>query len=117
VIKFVLDTQLHCLKLHEAISEAVKDIRFIFFLLKSMFIEVKLPIIVRCDNLGAIFMVENLSSGVRTRHVDTRYHFVREHLVDDVIKIVFVKSCDNDVAVITKNVSNDAYTKHVSNFL
>ena len=60
-----------------------------------MLIEVKLPIIVRCDNVGAIFMAENSSSGVRTRHVDIRYHFVREHVVDDFIKIVFVKSCDS----------------------
>jgi hypothetical protein len=37
---------------------------------------VKLPIVVRCNNDGAIFMFENLSSGVCTRHVDTRYHFI-----------------------------------------
>ena len=59
-----------------AMSEAVKEIRFIFYLLTRMFIKVKLSIIVRCDNVGAIFMAENSSSGVRTRHVDTRYHFV-----------------------------------------
>jgi hypothetical protein len=59
-----------------AMSEAVKEIRFIFFLLRSMFIKVNLPIMVRWDNVGAIFMAENLSSGVCTRHVDTRYHFV-----------------------------------------
>jgi hypothetical protein len=49
-----------------AMSEAVKEIRFIFYLLRSMFIEVKLLIIERCDNVGAIFMAENLSSGVCT---------------------------------------------------
>ena len=82
-----------------------------------MLIEVKLPIIVRCDNVGAIFMAENSSSGVRTRHVDIRYHFVRENIVDNFIKIVFVKSCDNDADLLTKNVSKDTYTKHMNNFL
>ena len=53
-----------------AMSEAVKEIRFIFYLLTSMLIEVKFPIIVRCDNVGAIFMAENLSSGVYTKHAD-----------------------------------------------
>ena len=100
-----------------AMSEAVKEIRFIFYFLTSMLIEVKLPIIIRCDNVGAIFMAENSSSGVRTRHVDIRYHFVREHVVDDFIKIVFVKSCDNDADLFTKNVSKDTYTKHMNNFL
>ena len=99
-----------------AMSEAVKEIRFIFYLLTSMLIEAKLPIIVRCDNVGAILMSENLSSGVCTRHVDIRYHFVCEHVVDDLIKIVFVKSCDNDAYLFTKNVIKDTYTKHMNNF-
>jgi hypothetical protein len=92
-------------------SEAVKEINFIIYLLSSMFIEVNLSIIVRCDNVGAIFNAKNLSSGVCTRHVETRYHFVREHCIDDFIKIVFVKSCENDADVFTKNASKDAYTK------
>jgi hypothetical protein len=70
-----------------------------------MLIEVKLPIIVRCDNVGAIFMLRNSSSVVRTRHVDIRYHFVCEHVVHDFIKIVFVKSCDNDADLFTRNLS------------
>jgi hypothetical protein len=49
-----------------AMSEAVRESRFIFYLLRGMFIEVKLPIIVRCDNVGAIFMAENSSSGLCT---------------------------------------------------
>jgi hypothetical protein len=111
----------HCQKSRKAeyvaMLETVKEIRFILYLLRSMSIVVKLPIIVRCDNVGAIFMAENSSSGVRTRHVDTKYHFVWEHIVDDFIKIVFVKSCENVADLFPKNVSKDAYTKHVSNFL
>ena len=82
-----------------------------------MGVEVKLPIVVRSDNVGAIFMTENPNSGVRTRHVDTRYHFVREHVEDGFIKIVFVKSEENDADIFTKNVGKEAYEKHVSTFL
>ena len=82
-----------------------------------MFIEVKLPFIVWCDHASAIFMAENSSSGVCPRNVDIRYYFVREHVVDDFIKIVFAKSCDNDADMFTKNVSKDTYTKHMNNFL
>jgi hypothetical protein len=38
------------------IYEAVKEIRFVYFLLMFMSISVKLPIIVRTDNIGLIFM-------------------------------------------------------------
>jgi hypothetical protein len=45
-----------------AMLEAVKEIRFIYFLSKGMGVGVKLPLVVRCDNFGAIFMAENSSS-------------------------------------------------------
>jgi hypothetical protein len=67
-----------------------------------MGVDVKLPIVVRCDNVDAIFMAENSSSGIRTPHIDTRYHFVREHVKDGLIKTVFVKSSINDNDMLTK---------------
>jgi hypothetical protein len=47
-------------------------------------------------------MAENSSSEVHAKHVDTRYHFVHEHIVYDFIKIVFVTSCDNDADIFAK---------------
>jgi hypothetical protein len=40
-----------------------------------------------------------------------------EHIVDDFIKIVFVKCCENNVDVFTISVSHDAYTNLVRNLL
>jgi hypothetical protein len=73
-----------------AISDAVKELKFIYYLLSDLHIKVNLPIVVKTDNIGAIFMSENASIGFRTRHVDTRYHFVREFIEDGFIKIEFV---------------------------
>jgi hypothetical protein len=50
-------------------------IRFIIHLLRTIFIEVRLPIIWRCDNVGVIFIVEKSCSEASTRQIDTRYHF------------------------------------------
>jgi hypothetical protein len=38
------------------ISAAVKEIRFMYFLFRDIGIEVELPIVVKTDNTGAIFM-------------------------------------------------------------
>ena len=100
-----------------AMSEAVKEIRFIYYLLSGMGVQLKLPIVVRCNNVGAIFMAKNSSSGVRTRHIDTRYHFVREHVVDEFIKIIFVKSNENVADMFTKNIGKEIYDKHMKRFL
>ena len=45
-----------------------------YYLLESLDIAVKMPIVVRIDNVGAIFMAENASTSTLTQHVDTRYH-------------------------------------------
>jgi hypothetical protein len=96
-----------------ATSEAVKDIRFVHYFLVSLGISVKLPIILRTDNIGAIFMAENPSSGVRTRHIHTRYYFVREHVEDGFIKIISVRKNENDAGIFTKNLKKETYEKHV----
>jgi hypothetical protein len=86
-------------------------------LLCNFHIKVNLPIIIKTYNIGAIFMAENSSTGVRTRHVDTRYHFIREFIEDGFIKVIFVRSVENDADIFTKNVSHDLYVKNTKNFL
>jgi hypothetical protein len=95
----------------------VKEIRFIYYLLRDIGIEVDLPILVKTDNVGAMFMAHNASSGVRPPHVDTWYHFVRENLEDGIIKIESVKSVDNQSDIFKKNVTQEIYKRHVKKFL
>jgi hypothetical protein len=73
-----------------------------------------LPIIVKTDNIGAMFMAQN---SVRTRHVDTRYHYVRENLDDGIIKIEFIKSVENQSDIFTQNVTQEIFERHVEKFL
>jgi len=100
-----------------ALSEAAKEIKFIVQVLLSIGIEVEMPIIVRVDNVGAIFMAENVSTSSRTKHVDVRYHFVREFIEDGFIKIVFVRTADNKADIFTKNVVGDLYDKHTNDMV
>jgi hypothetical protein len=72
---------------HFAIAEVAKEILFIKQLLDTIVIDVKLPIIVRVDNVGAIFLGNNFSVGQRTRHIDIRAHFVRDYIEDDILKL------------------------------
>ena len=95
-----------------AMSEAAKEVKFVYQVLMSMEINVELPIVVRVDNIGAIFMGENVHVSSRSKHVDVRYHFVREFVYDDFIKIIFVCSGDNDADIFTENLSCDLYEKH-----
>jgi hypothetical protein len=61
-----------------AISEAVKEIKFIYYLLREIGIEDNLPITVKTDNVGAMFMAQNALSGARAHHIDACCHYVRD---------------------------------------
>ena len=86
-----------------AVSEVVKEIKFLYQMLRSMEIKVPLPIKVHVDNVGEIWLANNSSVSERTKHVDLRAHFVREMIKDQVIEINFVKSAENDSDIMTKN--------------
>jgi hypothetical protein len=94
------------------ISEAVKEIKFIYYLLREIGIEVNLPMTVKTDNIGAMLMAQNALSGVRTRHINTRYYYVREGIIND----EFVKSIENNYNIFMKNVSQKIYNNHVKKF-
>ena len=96
--------------------EAAKEIKFIVQVLLSIGIKVELPIIVRVDNVGAIFMAENVSTSTRTKHVDVHFHFVREFIEEGFIKIIFVRTKDNKADIFTKNVVGDLFDKHNEDF-
>jgi len=87
-----------------SLSEAAKEIKFVYQIMVSMGLQVRTPITVRVDNVGAIFMTENISTSQRTRHVDIRYAYVREFVADNFLKIIFVKTVDNLSDGFTKNV-------------
>ena len=82
-----------------------------------MGIELQLPIVLQVDNTGAIYWANNYSTGPRTKHIDIPAPFVRELIVDGTLKIIFVKSEDNDADTLTKNTSEELYEKHSSKMI
>ena len=98
-----------------ALSEATKEeVKFVCQVLESMGIKVKLPISVRVDNVGAIFMSNNVAMSQRTKHVDCCLRFVNEFVFEGFIEIVFAKCGDNDSDIFTKNLGGEAFSRHSS---
>ena len=68
-----------------------------------MGVTVPLPIKIKVDNMGAIWLANNGGVSERTKHIDTRSHFVRSFLMDEVVSIEFVKSAENTSDIMTNN--------------
>ena len=94
-----------------ALSEVVKELKFIVQLLQTMNITVELPITVHVDNVRAIWLSNNRNTGDRTKHLDIRTSFVKKYQEDGKIIIKFVKSEDNEADIFTKNKSNIIFQK------
>ena len=95
-----------------ALSEVVKELKFIVQLLQTMNIEVELPITVYVDNVGAIWLSNSRTTSDRTKHIDIRTSFVMEYQEDGKIIIKFVKSEDNEADIFTKNRTNVIFQNH-----
>ena len=87
---------------------------FVLQLLESMKIQVKLPITVRVDNVGDIFMANNVSAKICTKHIDIHTKYVNEVIEDAICKIIFVFSEENTSDIMMKNLKSDLYSKYSS---
>jgi hypothetical protein len=95
-----------------ALSELCTELIFIKHILEFVGINIEYPIIARVDNVGAMFLSNNQSLSQRTKHISVRQHFVRQFVEDGTIKVIFVRTKDDDSDIFTKNLSKELYENH-----
>ena len=95
-----------------ATSEVAKEVIFAKQVIESIGIKISYPIIIKCDNVGAIYLSNNYTTSQRTKHIDIRCHFVREFIEDNILKVLFVPSAENDADILTKNTTEELHLKH-----
>ena len=72
----------------------------------------KIPIM--CDNTSAIYIVANPVNHSRTKYIDVRYHFIREHAVNGTIELIFVPTEKQLADIFTKPLDEATFTRLVS---
>ena len=100
-----------------AVSEVCAEIMLMKQMMEFLQMKVNLPILVKVDNVGAIYLASNATSGQRTRHIDVRYHFVRNYVEEGILKFVFVQSKENDADMFMKNMGEQDFIKHSEKFM
>jgi predicted aldo/keto reductase-like oxidoreductase len=69
----------------------------------------KVPLL--CDNESAIHMADNLVEHRRTKHIDIRYHFLRDHQQKGDIKIAYVSTHNQLADIFTKPLDEKTFSK------
>ena len=70
---------------------------------------IEIPI--RCDNTSAICLTKNPILHSRTKHIDVKHHFIREHVENNDICLEYVKSEDQIADIFTKPLSTESFFK------
>ena len=98
-----------------AVNMVAQDMMYVKRLLESLELRVELPMLLYCDNKGCVDLINNFSCGGRTRHVESRCLALRE--LKNILKVVWIKSEQNEADMFTKNLQGPLFAQHSSHFM
>jgi len=93
-----------------ALSDTSRQAMWIKSLLSEIGIKINnVPI---CgDNQGSIFIGSNPVQERRTKHIDIRYHYVRQLIEEGKIDLFFIEGAENPADLFTKNLASPKFLK------
>jgi hypothetical protein len=68
---------------------------------------VDVPVVIYCDNIISILLVNNPVYHARTKHIEVHYHFIREKVLAKEINLIHVSIENQVVDIFTKALSID----------
>ncbi|KAJ3552813.1 hypothetical protein NP233_g12787 [Leucocoprinus birnbaumii] len=85
-----------------ALSDCSRQLVWIHQLLTEVGFKIPIPQLYG-DNQGSIFWSENAIQEKRSKHIDIKYHYIREVIEDKKIFLDFVEGKNNPADILTKN--------------
>ena len=72
------------------------------------------PQIIFADNQGSIKLSKNPQHHNRTKHIDVRFHFIRESTQNGLIKLVYLPTGEMVADLLTKPLPRERHEKHIN---
>ena len=85
-----------------ALTHGAKQLMWLRQLLIDLGFNMSPRIPLRCDNLAAITISKDNSYHARTKHINIRYHYIRERITSHEVDLTHVASKDNAADIFTK---------------
>eukprot|EP00253_Pinus_taeda_P012027 PITA_12027 len=79
-------------------------------LLYGLFDQELRPMVIHCDNQSCIKLTENLVFLYRSKHIDIRYHFIRDYVQKGAVKLEYISTNEQVADVLTESLPRG---KHV----
>ena len=93
-----------------ALAEVVKEVLWLQRLLQELGLYQD-SVTVNIDNKGAIDYANNAQFSQRTKHIDIKHHFIRDHIEKGEIRLAYVASEANIADILTKSLNKARFEK------
>jgi len=87
------------------------EIVWLYKLLSDLGQLVDAHVVIYCDNINSILLVNNLVYHARIEHIEVHYHFIRKKVLAKKIDLIHVSTKDQVVDIFTKALSIDKLKK------
>jgi hypothetical protein len=85
-----------------ALSDAIRKLLSRLYYLTELGISTVMPTIAFTDNQAAIALADGEGDYRRAKHIDIRYHFIRDHLQRGTVEIDYIPSKKQPTDCLTK---------------
>lgn len=90
-----------------AASDAAVEIIWLRTFLQELGINMNEPTQLLVDNQSALRLIKNSEHHKRTKHIDIKYHFIREKVGDGLISVCYIRSDDQLADILTKSLPRE----------
>ena len=94
-----------------AVSNATCEAIWIRKLLKDLDVTICGPVILFEDNQGAIHLSSSQELHKRSKHIDTKHHFVREKVKEGLIELKYIPTSNQLADLLTKGLGNERFKR------
>ena len=95
-----------------ALCSSAQECMYLREVMTDMGIEVSSPTVVHEDNQGSIFLAKNPAFHKRSKHIEVRFHYVRECVSRNRLEIQYCPTEDMVADIFTKQLPVPAFCKH-----
>ena len=88
-----------------ALTHAIQESKFLQQLLSDI-LGVVVPITIGVDNQSAMKLAKNPVFHQRSKHINIKYHFIRNEILNENVKLFYVQSISNIADIFTKPVTS-----------
>jgi hypothetical protein len=97
-----------------AATHAAKEAIWLRWLIHELFPLLARPTILHCNNQSALKLIEDDNYRARTKHIDIRYHFIRQVAQAGALNLTYCPTDDMAADILTKALPKWKVTTHTS---